>query len=477
MNARRAAGVLSALAWLCACAAEPRLVERPVGAADALLIRGVGVLDVVGGRIEPNRDVLIRGEQIAAIGLGGKIEAPAGAEVIDGSGQTLLPGLIDSHGHVTANQNPSWKGLAIDVPANLQAYLYCGVTTVLDPGTGLHDLAEVREATRSGALLGPRIYGAGRFITAPGGHPVKIVETATPWGFGWYVRRFVVPDLAHQVASEEEARAAVAAEAEVRPDFIKLIVDRIPQDGPRIDNAALIAAVEEARARDLRTVAHIGSTADAIDSGAAGIDAWVHGVYTEPLPDDAAPKLAAFGIPMVPTLAVWESYATVGDGARAPSALEQETVAAEVLDAYNDPPEGSTSLAEVFGPWLSMMARNREDRVWGSNLKRLHAAGVVIFAGSDAQSGVFPGPGLHRELLLLRAAGLDEAEVLRAATLYPARFLARSDDPEFGVVALGKRADLLLVDGNPLQDLSAVSAIRDVILGGVRLTRTPIRPR
>ena len=79
--------------------------------------------------------------------------------------------------------------------------------------------------------------------------------------------------------------------------------------------------------------------------------------------------------------------------------------------------------------------------------------------------------------IFLRAAGLDEAEVLRAATLYPARFLARSDDPEFGVVALGKRADLLLVDGNPLQDLSAVSAIRDVILGGVRLTRTPIRPR
>jgi imidazolonepropionase-like amidohydrolase len=97
-----------------------------------------------------------------------------------------------------------------------------------------------------------------------------------------------------------------------------------------------------------------------------------------------------------------------------------------------------------------------------------------MLAGSDAQSGVFAGPGLHRELLLLVEAGLTPAEALRAATLDPARFLTQSDDPDFGVIEVGKRADLLLVEGNPMLDVAALSRIQEVILGGMRLVRTPV---
>jgi imidazolonepropionase-like amidohydrolase len=108
------------------------------------------------------------------------------------------------------------------------------------------------------------------------------------------------------------------------------------------------------------------------------------------------------------------------------------------------------------------------------NVRRLHSAGVEIFAGSDTQSGVFPGAGLHRELANLARAGLTPIEVIRAATLGPARFLAKSETPDWGNVAVGQRADLLLVEGDPTRDVAALSAIRAVLEDGVPIERTPV---
>ena len=100
----------------------------------------------------------------------------------------------------------------------------------------------------------------------------------------------------------------------------------------------------------------------------------------------------------------------------------------------------------------------RRERASNSdNVRRLHAAGVTILAGSDPQNGVFPGAAMHRELALLVAAGLTPAEAIRAATLLPARFLTQSETPEFGEIAVGRRADLLLVDGDPTADLEALA--------------------
>jgi imidazolonepropionase-like amidohydrolase len=108
------------------------------------------------------------------------------------------------------------------------------------------------------------------------------------------------------------------------------------------------------------------------------------------------------------------------------------------------------------------------------NVRRLHAAGVTILAGSDTQSGVFAGPGLHRELANLVRAGFTPAEAIRAATLDAARFIANSEAPDFGSVEVGRRADLLLVNGDPTLDVAALSAIRLVLLDGVPIERTPI---
>ena len=142
----------------------------------------------------------------------------------------------------------------------------------------------------------------------------------------------------------------------------------------------------------------------------------------------------------------------------------------EVLAAFDTVPQSEDG--EYFRPYLEHLYTQRQNG--RDNVRRLHRAGVTILAGSDTQSGVFPGAGLHRELLLLQESGLTPAQVIRAATLDAARYLAEGEEPEYGMVREGKIADLLLVDGNPLKDLNALARIRAVIKGGVPLERRPI---
>ena len=136
---------------------------------------------------------------------------------------------------------------------------------------------------------------------------------------------------------------------------------------------------------------------------------------------------------MVPTIAVFESYA-LSDQPRVATPLERETVEAEVLDSFNQRPEGFDT--SFFGDYLVHLREQRSN--WRDNVRRLRGAGVTILAGSDAQTGVFPGPALHRELALLTEAGLAPADAIRAATIDSARFLANGREPEIGTVAEGK---------------------------------------
>ncbi len=446
---------------------SPELVRWPDPHPEEVLIQHVELLDVEAGRVEGDRDVLITGGRIAAIGIGGRLSAADGGAVIDGRGATLLPGLIDSHAHVSLRRGPSWEFSLPDPEGNLRAYLYAGVTTVLDPGDNTPEAFERKERVARGELLGPHIHTAGPVHTAPDGHPIAMIKQLSPWWLRWYL----APRAGVPLATPDEARAATARHAEREGPFIKVVVDRIPLDAPRIDTAVLTALVDEARGRGMRTVAHIGTLEDALDAARAGVDAWIHAVYKQPLSDAAAAELAGFGIPMVPTLTVWHALADLRDPPRRSTALERETVPAEVLAAFDDPPDDERTRA-VFGPYLDLLDAHQDD--WAETVRRLHRAGVTILAGSDTQPGVFPGASLHRELALLAQAGLSPLEVVRAATLYPARFLAQSDDPDFGVVRVGKRADLVLVNGNPLERIAAISELRAVILAGVPLVRTPV---
>src|SRR5262249_39967101 len=159
-------------ALLAACATAPPAarVARTAPAPRAVWISDVAVLDVAKGERATARDVLVANGRIGAITAAGASAPPAGAVVLSGAGATLVPGLVDMHGHVYADSNPIWRPGLPDPEANLRAYLYCGVTTVFDPGDGSTDAFERRERVARGELIGPHVYTAGPLYTAPGGH-------------------------------------------------------------------------------------------------------------------------------------------------------------------------------------------------------------------------------------------------------------------------------------------------------------------
>jgi imidazolonepropionase-like amidohydrolase len=455
----------AALLALAGCKSTKLPVERPANAPRTIVVRDVRVLDVVAGAALEHQDVRIEDGKIVAIAA---TDAKVAADrVIEGAGKTLLPGLIDIHNHISSSPDPPWDSGLPDAPLNLARCLYSGVTTIFDPGAHDEDAFELRAKLASGQVLGPRLYVAGPAFTSPGGHPVPMIELALPPVLeGW-----AVSHMTRQVANEEEARGAVRALLPNKPDFVKIVIDRLPLPAPSMDRRVARAIADEARAGGVRVVAHIGTTTDAIDAAEAGVAAWIHGVYKERISDENIAKLKSYGIPMVPTLVVFDSYSTLGRAPRVPTELERELVEETRLASYDKRPddfEVNRDMSEL----IDVLAAQREHAL--ENVRRLYAAGVQIFAGSDAQASVFHGPGLHRELMLLAKAGLPPVDIIRAATIYPARFLTKSDDPPFGVIAPGKEADLVLVDGDPLTDLAAVSRIREVIVRGVPLVRRKI---
>ena len=455
---------LALVVALTACSETVTLVQVPAEGGP-IIVRNARVLDVLTGSVAAGRDVHIRDGLIEQIRATQLADVP-GATIIDAAGATLVPGLIDAHVHLGNIPDPVWKSGRPDPRLNLARLLYCGVTTAFETGGMITGAFDRRDKVATGGWPGPRVVTTGPVFTAVEGHPVPMLEMNAPWWISWYIR----PRMIQEVDSVAAAQAAVDVVAAAGPDLIKVIVDRIPEGTPRLEPPIIAAVVAQATARGLRTVAHIGRTQDAIDAAEAGVAAWVHGVYKERIAEADVARLARYGIPMTPTLVVFDSYGAIAAGERrVASALETEVVAAEMLEAFNAPPDDYT-IPPAAMAMMKLIATQRANAM--ENVRALHEAGVTILAGSDAQRGVYHGPGLHRELRLLAQAGLPAIEVLRAATLHPARFITGTDDPPYGVIAAGKVADLVLVDGDPLENVSALSQIRAVIRAGRIVERT-----
>jgi imidazolonepropionase-like amidohydrolase len=467
-RAARALALVAGVLLLFGCGGEPGPtvdVRRPAAVPDAVLIENVAVLDVESGLRTEGMDVLLRGERIASVGAHGSLADAAGAQVIPGEGATLVPGLIDMHGHVYSNTDPSWSRGLPTPEANLAAYAYAGVTTVFDPADNSGEAFARREQVARGELVGPRIFSTGPLLTCADGHPVATIQELAPWWIGWYLAGVV----AIQIPDVETANTVVDEVAVDGADAVKIVIDSIPLQAPRMSLEIARAAVARARSHGLRTVAHIGTTQDAIDAGDAGVALWVHGVYKERIPDDKIAVLAGYGIPMVATTEVFDRYARSLQPIE-PTRLERETVPEAVLASFHPVPEGFDPGS--LSSWLELARATTDTRI--DNVRRLREAGVTILAGSDTQSGVFPGAGLHRELAHLVRAGFTPAEAIRAATLEPARFLANGGEPDAGIVAPGKRADLLLVEGDPTLDVAVLADLREVFLAGVPIERRPV---
>ena len=405
---------------------------QPPAQDTVFAIRDVRVFD--GERVHERATVVVRGDRIAAIGA--DVAVPAGAAVIDGEGRTLLPAFLDAHSH-TMMAEP------------LEAALVFGVGTQLDMFTA-PQLAAAWRADQAAGRAPHRadIFSAGSVVTAPGGHGTQ---------FG-----LPIPTL----SASESAQAFVDARIAEGSDWIKIIVD----DGsaysasfPTISEATLRAAVEAAHARGKLAVVHIGRLADARAAVRAGADALVH-LWVDSVPDDAfVRELAARGTFVVPTTTVLESVTGTPSGA----GLIADARVAPYLG-----PEARASLERSFPVPPGAPANFAAVR---ESLAKLHAAGVRILAGTDAPNpGTTHGASLHRELELLVEVGLSPLEALRAATSSTADAFRLEGR---GRIAPGAPADLVLVSGNPLEDITATRAIERVWKAGRPVDREAYRRR
>lgn len=396
-----------------------------VPAAGRFVVHGARVFD--GERDLGIVDVVVREGRIEAVGDAASVADAL--PVVDGAGRTLLPGLIDAHVH-------AWGDAQRDM-------LRFGVTTGLD----MHGMAErlpaLREQRESGDNAAQAdLWAAGVAITAPGGH-------GTQYGIP-------VPTL----DAGADVDAFIAARVDEGADFIKLIVEdmsayaglsRIPTLTPEQVEAVIAAA----HAHQRMAVVHVSKLEDARQVIVAGADGLAH-VFTDAVADDAmVAAMREHDAFIVPTLTVAASMAGSGEG----KALAADPHLQPLLTA-----EQTGTLSADFGASNPERLQRALDSV-----RLLHAAGIDILAGSDAPNpGTAQGASLHHELALLVRAGLSPAEALAAATAVPARRFGMADR---GRIAAGQRADLVLVEGNPLDDITATRAIVGVWKNGHAVSR------
>ncbi len=397
----------------------------PADPGNTFAIRGVRVFD--GARDLGVANVVVRDGRIAAVGASAAI--PDGIATVDGAGKTLLPGLIDAHVH-------AWG----DAQRDMARF---GVTTGLDMHGTPERLPALRRQRESFDAHGQAdLWAAGTAVTAPEGHgtqygfPVPVVEAGT------------------------DIDAFIGQRVEEGADYIKFIVEDLsaygmPRRLPTLSAPQVAAVVKAAHARKRLAVAHVARLDDARMAVAAGADGLVH-VFTDAVADDAlADAMRRQDAMLVPTLTVVASMAGSGEG----KALANHARVAPLLTD-----EQTGTLGRDFGPPSPQRLQRALDSV-----RTLHAAGVDILAGSDAPNpGTAHGASLHHELALLVRAGLTPAQALAAATSVPAQRFGIADR---GRIAAGLRADLLLVEGDPLADIDATRAIAAVWKNGHRVVR------
>jgi enamidase len=378
-----------------------------------LAIRGGTLYDGTDAAPRKGSVIVIEDGVITCVGPSCRI--PAAAEILDGTGHAVLPGLTDLHIHFGApvgddlKINPGWMIWAYlrHRPAIRQGLLESGVTTIRSVGDDANNLPRTMTWLEDGTIAGPQIIAAGPIFTAPGGHPAGTIYKDSP---------FLIEPGTRQMDNAETARAEVNAVLDGAFTGIKLVYDGGGKI-PKLDTAVMQAIVAEARDRNAWVAAHTGSNSDIVDVVTAGVTTVEHGSMSEPLNPETIALMADKGVVFVPTLSVIE--------AALPSALD---------------------LAKT-------------------NAKAAFDGGVTIGVGSDTQGeNMAFGTSTLREIELLMEAGIPGLSVLAGATGVAASALHSAE--AFGTIQVGRRGDVTIVGADPWTDASALSEVKLVVQNG-----------
>lgn len=419
--------------------AHPELPVQDVPADVALV--GGRLIDGYEGAPIDDAAVLLRGDRITYAGPLARVRVPSGARIIDTDGMTMMPGLVDLHVHLMVLGHgeysewfPRYEGRMREVMAiSARQLLAHGVTTARDVGGPLTESLWIREQIQTGKLPGPRLRITGPFITR---------STA---GLPTYFQRVV--------ASPDEAAAAAR-------DLIKAGVDWLkPWSG--MTKADLVAIVREGRAARIPVAAHGLTDAEILDGIEAGVATLEHiGAGSAPLYDPAiVARLAASRVAVVPTAIVSGIYV---ETEQFPERLDAVELKRDFpADLYADVRRSLDRFETLRYFWT----KKRDVVHYSAKLRQLREGGVQILVGTDSGTPMnFHTEATWREMVWLARSGMPPQHVIAAATRLAARALGLGD--EVGVLEAGKRADVIVVDGDPLRDMSDMRYVVRVFKDG-----------
>ncbi|WP_338331256.1 amidohydrolase family protein [Acetobacter sp. LMG 32666] len=407
----------------------------------------VRIIDGTGAAPIENGTVLMQDGTIVAAGR--TVPVPSNAQILDRSGMSVLPGLISDHSHVgqlVGVQSGAQFYTADNITSELAQYRRYGVTTVTALGNNVPRVFDPMRKDAHMGLLPVDLFGVDQGIGVPKGAPPV----------------HVAPDQLFRPRTVEEARQDVDAMAAEGTDLIKIWVDDFDHSLPvKMDPAIIQAVVDEAHQKHLRVAAHIHDLDDAERVVTTGVDILAHGVRDKPVPPSFVAMLKDRGIWYIATLE-----------------LDEATTAWADQPAWTKTPFVVAGLSIPLQQQVNNSAWQQENKTGSKatfartslttnlqNLKILWAAGVKIGFGTDSGATPLRVPGVaeHRELALMVQAGLPPLQALHIATQQAAALLDLHDR---GVIAAGKRADLLIVAGNPANAISNVDRVVETWANG-----------
>jgi imidazolonepropionase-like amidohydrolase len=428
----------------------------------ALAFTHVNVIDATGTPVQPDATVIVQGDRIVAVGKSSELKTPGDAQVIEARGKYLIPGLWDMHVHEIFGD---W------LPENEKIipllFVANGVTGVRDMGGDLEPLKRWRSRIAAGEMIGPRMVISGPMLDGP----VPQFPSSAP------------------IKNAEDGRRTVDELKKNGADFIK-IQSLIPRDG-------YFAAAEESRKIGIVFVGHVPDKVRAVEASNAGQKSIEHltgvfegcstvedelmskprgpgrGRFLATYDPERAKALIALFVKnqtwQVPTL-YWEQ----GEWLIEKTNSGPDPLAKYAPSAWRDR-IWPMFTRDIASGWSSDPVDDRERFVQAEfkMVRDMNRAGVPILAGTDTAAGVrvYPGFSLHSELELLVQAGLTPMEALQAATRNAGKFLELADT---GTIEKGKRADLVLLDANPLEQIRNTRKIQSVVLAGRYYSRADL---